>query len=129
MGTLCHRSRAHGLLMTDGAGASGLDLVDRRRVLVDAQLVLVERLRARRAEIEEKIFVRVSDRWFDRTGSDDPEYVAGLRAAGTAALDYVFAGVERWKEFLEPVPVEAIEQARRAARAGVGLETVLRRYS
>jgi AcrR family transcriptional regulator len=96
---------------------------------MDAQLVLVGRLRARRGEIEEMIFVRVSDRWFDRTGSDDPEYVAGLRAAGTAALDYVFAGVERWKGFLEPVPEEAIEQARRAARAGVGLETVLRRYS
>lgn len=89
---------------------------------------LVARLRARRAQIDEQIFARVSDRHFDRTGRDDPEYVAGLRAAGIAALDYVLAGVERWGEFLAPVPPEALAQARRAAQAGVGLETVLRRY-
>jgi len=41
----------------------------------------VERLRARRSEIDEAIFARISDQWFDRTGSENPEYVAGLRAA------------------------------------------------
>jgi AcrR family transcriptional regulator len=88
----------------------------------------VVRLRSRRSEIDEAIFARVSDQWFDRTGSNDPEYVAGLREAGVAALEYVFEGAERWGEFLEPVPTEVLEQARRAARVGVGLETVLRRY-
>jgi AcrR family transcriptional regulator len=90
---------------------------------------MVRELRSRRAEIEEEIFARVSDRWFDQTGTDDPEYMVGLRAAGAASLDYVLAGVERWGEFLAPVPSAVLEQARRAARAGAGLETVLRRYS
>jgi AcrR family transcriptional regulator len=78
--------------------------------------------------IIEAIVVRVSGQWFDRTGSDDPEYVAGLREAGIASVDYALAGIEHWGELPEPVPAEVVEQARRAARAGVGLETVLRRY-
>jgi AcrR family transcriptional regulator len=94
----------------------------------DARLVLVKRLRARRGEIEEAIFSRISDEWLDRTGSDDPEYVAGMREASMVALDYVLTGIERYGEFLEPVPKAAREQACRAARAGVGLQTVLRRY-
>jgi AcrR family transcriptional regulator len=89
---------------------------------------VVERLRARRSEIDEAIFARISDQWFDRTGSDDPEYVAGLRAAGAAALDFALEGIERSGESLEPVPAPVLEQARRAARMGVRLETVLRRY-
>jgi AcrR family transcriptional regulator len=89
---------------------------------------IVERLRARRSEIDEAIFARISDQWFDRTGSEDPEYVAGLRAAGGAALDYVLEGIERSGASLEPVPAAALEQARRAAHVGVGLDTVLRRY-
>ena len=89
---------------------------------------VVERLRARRAEIDDAIFARVSDRWFDRAGSGDREYVAGLRAAGVAALDFVLVGVERSGKSLEPVPAAVLEQARRAARVGVGVDTVLRRY-
>jgi AcrR family transcriptional regulator len=89
---------------------------------------VARRLRARRSEISEAIFARVSDQWFDRAGSEDPEYVAGLRAAGEAALDYILVGIERPGASLQPVPVAALEQARRAARVGVGLETVLRRY-
>jgi AcrR family transcriptional regulator len=94
----------------------------------EAQIALVRRLRARRAEIDDAIFTRVSNQWFDQAGSEDPEYVAGLRAAGVAALDYVLDGIERLGASLEPVPVAALEQARRAARRGVGLDTVLRRY-
>jgi AcrR family transcriptional regulator len=95
---------------------------------VQARARVVERLRARCAEIDDAIFARVSDQWFDRTGSGDPEYVAGLRAAGVAAVDYILDGIERWGASLAPVPAEATAQARRAARMGVGLETVLRRY-
>jgi AcrR family transcriptional regulator len=115
--------------MTDAAaGSPGRGMQGRDRTPREARIVLVRRLRARRAEIDEAIFARISDQWFDRTGSEDPEYVAGLRAAGVAALDYVLVGIERLGESLEPVPVAALEQARRAARTGVGLETVLRRY-
>jgi AcrR family transcriptional regulator len=109
--------------MTAGEGTN-----NDREALGRARGNLVERLRARRAEIDEAIFARISDQWFDRTGSDDPEYMAGLRAAGVAALDYVLEGIERSGGSLARVPVAVIEQARRAARAGVGLDTVLRRY-
>ena len=111
-----------------GAGSPGRGMRGRGQTPRDARIVLVRRLRARRTEIDEAIFARISDQWFDRTGSEDPDYVAGLRAAGVAALDYVLVGIERSGESLEAVPVAALEQARRAARAGVGLETVLRRY-
>ena len=93
-----------------------------------ARVRLVERLRARRAEIDQAIFARISDQWFDRAGSEDPEYVAGLRAAGVAALDYALEGIECSGESLQPVPAAVLAQARRAARVGVGLDTVLRRY-
>jgi AcrR family transcriptional regulator len=89
---------------------------------------VVERLRVRRAEVDEAIFARVSGQWFDRTGSEDREYMAGLRAAGGAALDYILEGIERSGKSLGRVPVPVLEQARRAARTGVGLDTVLRRY-
>lgn len=52
----------------------------------------------------------------------------GLRVAGEAGLEYVLTGVELWGTSLAAVPQAALEQAQRAARAGVGLDTVLRRY-
>jgi AcrR family transcriptional regulator len=106
-----------------GRGAQGRGWAPR-----EARIALARRLRARRSEIDEAIFARISDQWFDQTGSDDPEYVAGLRAAGVAALDYILEGIEHSGGSLGRVPVATLEQARRAARTGVGLETVLRRY-
>jgi AcrR family transcriptional regulator len=103
----------------DGRGREALD---------EVCVGIAKRLRTRHAEINEAIFARVSSRWFDQAGSEDPEYVAGLRDAGVAALDYVLTGVERSGKSLEPVPDAVLAQARRAARTGVGLETVLRRY-
>ncbi len=91
-----------------------------------ARVRLVEQLRGRRSEIDAAIFARVSDQWFDRTGSGDAEYVAGLRTAGAAAPDYVLVGIERSGESLEPIPIAALVQARRAARAGVGLDTLMK---
>jgi AcrR family transcriptional regulator len=99
-----------------------------REAVARARAGVVRRLRARRGEIDAAIFARVSDQWFDRTGSEDPEYVAGMRAAGAAALDFALVGIERSGESLEPAPAAVLTQARRAARVGVGLETVLRRY-
>lgn len=111
-----------------GEGVLGRGAADRDRVWMDARVVLIARLRLRRVEIERAIFARVQGDWFDRTGADDPEYVEGLHAAGVAGLEYVFAGVELWGRSLVPVPEAVLAQARRAARAGVGLDTVLRRY-
>ena len=97
-------------------------------VCAEIRIELAERLRARHVEIEQAILERVSNRWFKRQQTEDPEYAAGLRAAAVAALDHALTGLERWGAMLAPAPAPAIEQARRAARMGVGLETVLRRY-
>jgi hypothetical protein len=93
----------------------------------DLRAGVVGRLRARRREIEGAIFTRVRDTVADPVGDSDMEYVAGLRATVVAAVDYVLAGLERGQR-LPGVPREAVLQARRAARHGVGLEAVLRRY-
>jgi hypothetical protein len=94
-----------------------------RDAVLDMQRAIAGRLRARQVEIEETIFRRV-DAVSDSTGSDDPAYVAGLRAAVSAAVDYGLADPE-WS----PQPPSAVlAQVRRAAELGVGLEMVLRRF-
>jgi hypothetical protein len=84
-------------------------------------------LRARREEIEQTILARVYG-VSDSQGQDDPEYVSGLRAAVSAAIDYGIAGLS--SEHFQPLPVppQVLVQARYAARNRVGLDTVLRRY-
>jgi hypothetical protein len=52
----------------------------------------------------------------------------GLRAAVSAALDYGLAGLERGEQRAPQIPVALLAQARLAARNGVSLDTVLRRY-
>lgn len=91
-------------------------------------LALAERLRGRRGEIEQTVLARV------RAISDpgevaDPLYAEGLRAAVGAALDYALEVIERGEGSPPPVPLTLLAQARLAARHGVGLDTVLRRYS
>ena len=83
---------------------------------------VIERLRARRSEIEEAIFVRIRDRAFDPTGSGDAEYVEGLRAAIAAVVDYGLAGIEQGAASSAANPSVALAQARRAARAGASPE-------
>jgi hypothetical protein len=94
----------------------------------DVWAEVVGRLRARRGELVDAIFARVRGDAFGPVGAGDAEYVAGLRAAVAVALDYVLEGIERGEEWAGPIPVAASEQARRAARIGVPLDTVLRRY-
>ena len=88
----------------------------RRWPSAGARKILVGRLRARRGEIEEEIFARIRDERFESTGSDDAEYVAGLRAATVAALEHVLNGIERGGVSSEPAPAAALVQVRRAAR-------------
>ncbi len=54
--------------------------------------------------------------------------MAGLRAAVAAIVDYGLLGIEQGEEWSGPIPSSAIAQAHRAARDGVSLDTVLRRY-
>ena len=106
-----------------------MDSSGRARALEEVRVGVVERLRARRAEIEEAIFTHVRDGVPDPVGLADAEYVAGLRAAVIAALDYGLTGIELAGELPQPIPSAAIAQARRSARSGVGLDTVLLRYT
>ncbi len=94
----------------------------------NARAAVVERLRARSGELVREIFARVSGDAFEHAGTHDAEYVAGLRATVAAALEYSLQSIERGEEWPGQIPVVALEQARRAARVGVSLGTVLRRY-
>src|ERR1700683_4124416 len=99
-----------------------------RGSLEDVRAGVVERLRARRREIEEEIFARICDTGSSHVGEDDLEYVDGLRAAVSAAVEFGLIGLEKADGSLEESPAATVEQARRAARVGVSLDTVLRRY-
>jgi PucR C-terminal helix-turn-helix domain/GGDEF-like domain len=100
----------------------------RSEALREIRAELVVRLRARSAEIEDTIFNRVRQLSEPAEG-DDPEYRAGLRATVAEAVDYALLGIERGEEWDGPIPDAAEAQARRAARSGVKLDTVLRRYA
>jgi PucR C-terminal helix-turn-helix domain/GGDEF-like domain len=91
------------------------------------------RLRSRRAEIEQAVLTRAfavsdSNEPVD-LDSLDPEYLEGLRTAISAAVEYGLCVIERGEERAPPTPPVLLAQARLAARYGVGLDTVLRRYS
>ncbi len=85
------------------------------------------RIRARQAEIEAAILTRIVA-IEDPAEVTDPTYVEGLTAALGAALEYGFAGIERSEERTTLVPIAVLAQARLAARNGVSLNAVLRRY-
>jgi hypothetical protein len=88
---------------------------------------LAGRLRERRAEIEQATRTRIyAVSVLPRAGG--PEYAEGLRAAVSAGLDYGLEGIERGEEHAPPIPELLLSQARLAARSGVSLDTVLRRY-
>jgi hypothetical protein len=87
---------------------------------------LNERLAARGAEIEQAVLARAYS-VSDPTADGDPEYVAGLKAAVSAAVGYGLSVIEEDGR-LGSVPVELFVQARQAARNRVSLDTVLRRY-
>jgi hypothetical protein len=93
-----------------------------------ARARVARRLRARHDSLVEAIFARVSGEAFGHAGGDDARYVEGLRETVGEAVRYALVGIERGGEGLGPVPEQVLAQARRAARAGVSLDTVLRRY-
>lgn len=57
----------------------------------------------------------------------DPAYASGMRRALVDALTFGIEVIEKGLDAPIPIPGETIRQARRAARVGVQLETVLRR--
>jgi hypothetical protein len=92
------------------------------------QADLVARLRARRPEIEGAIAARVIA-MSEPIGDEDADYIEGMRAAVTAAVDLSLTGLESGEQWSAPTPPAAVAQARRAARYGVSLDAVLRRFA
>lgn len=96
--------------------------------IADVSAAVGAGLRARRAEISRAIFVHVRDAMPERTCAEDAEYITGLRSAIAAMVEFGLMGIEHGDERLEPVPAATIAQTQRAARVGIKLEIVLRRY-
>jgi hypothetical protein len=93
----------------------------------EARTALCARLEARRAEIEEATRARVFA-VAAPAETADPEYAHGLRAAVSAAVGYGLEAIRRGEERAPPIPGVLLSQARLAARGGISLDTVLRRY-
>jgi len=93
----------------------------------EVRTVMAERLRARRPEIEQATLTRVYA-LARPSRSQNPEYAHGLREAVSAALDHGLEALRRSEERPPPIPAVLLAQARLAARGGVSLDTVLRRY-
>ncbi len=100
----------------------------RRRVTPAARAELAARLRGRAGEIEATILAQVR-RLAGAGGREDVEYVEGLKATVGKIVEYGLETLERGEVDLGPVPETALAQARRAARNGVSIEVVLRRYA
>jgi hypothetical protein len=98
----------------------------RPQTITQARAELSRRLEARREEIEAAVMTRVYS--VSDTKDLDPTYAEGLKAAVTAAVDYGLLAIELGEERSPPPPPILLAQARMAARAGISLDTVLRRY-
>jgi hypothetical protein len=98
-----------------------------RMGLDSARGELCERLRSRGPEIETAIATRVYA-LADPSEVADPDYVRGLHSSLATAIQYGLAALEFGERRSPGVPPALPAQARAAARSGVGLDTVLRRY-
>lgn len=99
----------------------------RHHLAYDPPSLLGEQLRKRQLEIVQAVSARV----FaipDSTEANDPDYLAGVRGAISAAIAYGITGIRTGGQGVGLPPDELLAQARCAARIGVGLDTVLRRY-
>jgi hypothetical protein len=96
------------------------------RAVQEVRAALRTRLQKRAPEIEEALLTRV----YALADPDDldPAYAEGLRGAVSAAIEYGLASIELGEEHVPPPPPALLLQARLAARHGVGLDIVLRRY-
>jgi hypothetical protein len=91
-----------------------------------ARTELSRHLEERRGEIEAAVMTRVYS-VADPTDLD-PAYAEGLKNAVREAVDYGLAAIELGDDRTPPPPPGLLAQARIAARHGVSLDTVLRRY-
>jgi hypothetical protein len=97
------------------------------RSLDEACSALASRLRGRLPELEASIATRIYA-ISDPHEVADPTYLHSLNGALAVALDYALAVIELSERRSPGVPPALLAEARLAARAGVALDTVLRRY-
>jgi hypothetical protein len=97
------------------------------RAAQKAEGQLQRRLRERRGEIEEAILTRALG-ISDSADPLDPDYAESLRAAVAVALEYGLSVLAAEAKPSLGLPPTLLSQARLAARNGVSLDTVLRRY-
>ena len=88
---------------------------------------LAARLHGRRGEIEGAILTRALA-LAPPPEAAGPDYVEGLRRAVATALEHGIDGIEPGGDADPRAPEVLLAQARLAARSGVSLDTVLRRY-
>jgi hypothetical protein len=88
---------------------------------------LASRLRGRLPELEAALATRVYA-IADPREVADPTYLHSLNGALTVALDHALTAIELGGRRGPGVPPALLAEARLAARAGVALDTVLRRY-
>jgi len=88
---------------------------------------LAARLRSRQGEIEQAALTRVHA-IADPAEAKAPEYTESLPATVEAAIEYGIAAVGAGEERPPSMPTALLSQARLAARNGIPLEVVLRRY-
>jgi hypothetical protein len=96
---------------------------------MEVRMHVAELLRLRLSDIKECLTTHIRNVVSDTAESMDVQYEEGQRTAVMAALEYALSGIEHGEDWDMPVPFEIIAQARRAARTGVGLDTILRRYT
>jgi len=98
-----------------------------REGALGARAELRARLEGRREEIEAAALARVAA-IADPAEVADPAYAEGLRRALPAAIGFGIETIDAGEGHEPPLPVDLLAQARLAARNGIALDTVLRRY-
>lgn len=104
------------------------DTRDGGRSVEDIRAHIVARLRFRSTEIEQAIYARVLGAVRDPIVGRDRAYQASMRETITAVVDYCLKSIELGSGWPESIPAAAAAQARLAARTGVSVGAVLRRY-
>jgi hypothetical protein len=110
----------------EAAGAAQAGSLSTARSPAQARAELAAGLRERQEELGKAAMVRIYG--IAEPSEVDPEYLHGLREAVAAALGYALASIELGEHRAPPVPAVLRTQARLAARNGIGLDTVMRRY-
>jgi hypothetical protein len=101
---------------------------DGARSLDEIRALIVRGLRPERREVERAIWGRIRDAVPAAGDSGTPEYETGQLEAISAIVSCSLDAIARGPEWSGPIPGPAALQARRAARLGVSLGTVQRRY-